>query len=615
MSTQSGFMGRLSQERKQGKSLKELDRSVLVWLGSYLKPYRGALFTSALFMIVVALANAAPPYLVKVAVDGYITTRDSRGLMFVLPLFLAIYLVYWAASYWGRHISVQTGQTIVANIRRDLFSKVLLLSQGYHDAKPMGDTISRLVSDVNSIADLVSYGLTGVIGDVFTLIAMGLFMLHLNPRLALVAFSVIPVILLGTSFIGRLMRDASRDVRQKLSSLTSGVEENVAGARAVRSLGREKESARGLERLSQENYSANLKAIVSAALFFPFMSASGSLGTALVVLVGGNMVYNGALSVGVLVAFLTYVGKFFVPLRELSQLFSSYQAAAAALERMHEVMVSDETLAEDDTSVELPLRVKGEIRFDNVSFEYKKGEPIIKNLSLRINPGEVLAVVGKSGAGKTTLLKLLTRLYDVSEGSISLDGHDIRSLSLKGLRDAISVVPQDVFLFDSPIEDNIVFAKPDTDHETVLSVAQSMGLDDFVKTLPRQYSTRVGEGGRLLSGGQRQMVSFARAALADRPVLVLDEATSSLDAVTESKLQDAMRNLFRGRTVLLIAHRFSTIKNADRIVVLDQGRVVADGNHLALMESSEIYRDLYLKQAINTASVRQNSKSAGRGLL
>ncbi|MDP2859339.1 MAG: ABC transporter ATP-binding protein [Bacillota bacterium] len=601
MSTEPGFMGRFTEERQSQKGLRHLDRAVMLMFASYLRPHRALLLLSMALMAIVALVNAAAPYLTKIAIDSHILAGDYHGLVWILLAYIGLYLVYWAASYWGRYLSTKVGQVVISDVRRDLFRHVLGLSQDFYEKYPTGNILSRLVSDVNSIAELVSYGLTGVVADILTLFAIVCVMVYMNLQLAAIAFLVIPLILGGTSVIGNLMRKASRDVRQKLASLTAGVEENVAGARAVRSMGKEGQSLERLQALSQENYAANVKAIVAVALFFPFMSASGTLSSALVLWFGGVMVQRGTITAGVLLAFLTYVTKFFMPLREISQLFATYQTAAASAERMYELRRMEPAIRESKNPTHLIQPARGLVEFSRVSFEYEPGKPVLSDLSLKIEPAEIVAIVGRSGAGKTTLVKLLARLYDVNSGSVSLDGVDVKDLPLQELRGAISVVPQDVFLFDGTIEDNIRFAKPDASSEEVTAAARRVGADAFIEKMPERYATRVGERGGLLSGGQRQMVSLARAILADRPVLALDEATSSVDAAMEVRIQQAMTDLFRGRTVLMIAHRFSTLERASRIAVLDQGRIIGLGDHASLLQSNAVYRSLYEKQTIQSS--------------
>ena len=365
-------------------------------------------------------------------------------------------------------------------------------------------------------------------------------------------------------------------------------------------MGREKQSLERLETLSKENYAANLKAIVAVALFFPFMSASGTLSSALVLGVGGGMVRQGALTVGSLLAFLTYVTKFFMPLRELSQLFATYQTAAASAERIYELTQVRPDVKERAEPKELPEQIQALVEFSNVTFGYEPDKrPVLHGLDLRLEPGEVVAVVGRSGSGKTTLVKLLTRLYDPEDGTVSIDGIDIRDVRISRLRQIISVVPQDVFLFDASVAENIALGKPDASREQIEEAARMVGADTFIERLPEKYDTQVGERGSRLSGGQRQLVSFARALVAGSPILVLDEATSSVDAETEARLQRAMIQMFKGRTVLLIAHRFSTLETADKIAVLDKGRIIGVGEHKQLYESNALYRELYDKQSVS----------------
>ncbi|MFW6305903.1 MAG: ABC transporter ATP-binding protein, partial [Bacillota bacterium] len=468
------------------------------------------------------------------------------------------------------------------------------------------DIMSRLTHDVNALSDLVSSGFVHFFNDLLTLLGIMVIMLYLDVKLALISFIMIPFIFFAILILGKRMRNAYRDVREKLAELNADVEENISGIRLVQALNREAINNGKFTRLSWENLKANLKAVSYFALLFPTMNLSRVMGEALVLIFGGWGVINGIISLGVLLAFMGYIRRFFAPLADLSQVYNTYQAAAAALDRIYEYLSIEPEIGEDKAQVVLQnkleshnlldnKKIKGEIVFEKVSFAYEK-EDILREFSLHINAGEVLALVGPTGAGKTTLVNLLTRLYDIRQGSISIDGIEISKITKKTLRKLIAVVPQDVFLFDTSIKENIRYGNLSAKDEDVIKAAQQVKAHDFISGLPDGYNTQVGESGIRLSGGQKQLISFTRALLANPKILILDEATSSVDAYTEVLIQQALDQLLKGRTGIMIAHRFTTLKKADRIAVLERGRISGLGTHQELMENNQLYRDLFLKQ-------------------
>ncbi len=590
-----GFGRRISSGEEEDFSLKQLDKQVIKFLFRYLRKRMKTLLAATFSMLLVTLATLAGPFLSKVAIDKYIMAGDMTGLNWIFLLMVFSYGVLWIASYWQTYLSNWVGQKIVGDIREDLYQHLQSQPLEFFHQRNTGDIMSRVTHDINALADLVSTGFVHLLNDLFTILGIVVIMLVLNLQLALVSFITIPFILFGVYFLGKRMRQAYRGVREKLAALNADVEENLSGIRLVQALNREAVNTGKFSKLSWKNLKANLKAASYFSLLFPVMNLSKVVGEALVLGYGGWQVVEGTVSLGVMMAFMGYVRRFFSPLADLSQVYNTYQSAGAALDRIYEYMTIEAEIKEPEDPVLIDSDLEGKIELEQVSFGYER-ETVIDNLNLQIKSGEVLALVGPTGAGKTTIVNLLTRLYDVDEGRILLDGIDLRQFSFSSLRNIISIVPQDIFLFDTSIKENIRYGRPEATDEEVVKAAKQVQADEFITGLPQGYDTRVGEAGIKLSGGQKQLVSFARAMLVDPQILILDEATSSVDAYTEVLIQQAMEELLADRTVIMIAHRFATLEQADRIGVLEGGKLVGLGSHEQLKQENELYRSLVDKQ-------------------
>jgi ATP-binding cassette, subfamily B, multidrug efflux pump len=601
MSMQSGFMGRIMNEEEKSYRLRDLNKNVIKMFLKYIRPHFKILFVTFLVMSVVALLNMTVPYLSKIAIDRYIASKNITGLHFILAAFVIIYGIFWLASYWGSYLSLKIGQRVVANIRKDLFGHVSSLSMNFFSRSKTGEVMSRLTNDVDALADFISSGVVNLVSDVLTLSGIIVVMFLLNVKLALIVLITIPIIFAGTLLIGKYMRKAYGSVREKTGNLNAGLEENISGIKVVKAMSRETGNMESFDKLNRENLYAHIKAIVISAIFFPFMSLTGTLGIALVVLAGGIMVINGepGATIGLLIAFMGYTNRFFLPLRDMSQIYGVYQGAAASAERIYEYFQIQPAILSPENPTHLPKPVQGTIEFCDVSFQYEPDQPIINNLNVTIPSKCITAIVGPTGAGKSTIIKLLARLYDVDKGSVKVDGVDIKELEMSELRSAIMLVPQDVFLFTGTIKENIRYGKEDAMDDEVIKASINACADSFIQNLPNGYETYVGEGGMLLSGGQRQLIAFARAILADRPILILDEATSSVDAVTEVLIQQALDNLVKDRTSIIIAHRFTTLRRANNIMVLDEGEIVGYDSHEILLETCSLYKRLFEKQWIS----------------
>lgn len=589
-----GFGRRITSGEEEDFSLKQLDKRALKFLLRYLKRHKLKLSIAIISMVMMTLASLAGPFLIKIAIDEYIMVGDLEGLTLIFALMVGAYGAYWLFSYFQTYLSNWIGHTIVGDIREDLYEHLQDLPIDFYNKHSTGDMMARVTHDVNALSDLVSTGFVHLLSDFFVMIGIVVIMLYLNVQLALVSFITIPFIFFVVYYLGKKMRMAYRDVRERLADLNADVEQNLSGIRLVQALNRENINTGKFSKLSWKNLKANLKAATYFSLLFPVMTLSKVFGEALVLGYGGWGIVQGTVSLGILIAFMDYVRRFFGPLADMSQVYNTYQSAGASLDRIYEYMHVESSIKEPEGS-EMPDKIHGRIKFDDVNFGYED-EAVINGLDLEVEPGEIFALVGQTGAGKTTIVNILTRLYDVDKGSINIDGVDLRRYPKKVLRKIISVVPQNIFLFDTSIKENIRFGRPDASDAEIKEVAKEVHAHDFIKGLPEGYETRVGEEGVKLSGGQQQLVSFARAMLADPKILILDEATSSVDAYTEVLIQDAMDKLLEKRTVLMIAHRFATLNKADRIGVLEKGRLIDTGSHEELMESSEVYKRLYEKQ-------------------
>ncbi len=482
-------------------------------------------------------------------------------------------------------------------MRDQLFRHLQALHLGYHDTHIVGVTISRVISDVGVINDLLSQGLVTLVGDVVVLLGIVVIMLSMSARLALLAFAVLPLMLLATWLFTRRAQAAFRETRARVAAVIGGLAEDITGMRVIQAFAQESASEERFDEVNAASRDANIGAMNLSFVFLPSVELISMIATAAVLWFGGRAVTAGELTLGVVVAFLAYVTRFFQPIQELSQLYTTMQAAMAGGERVLELLDTPPAVADPADGATMPP-IRGEIELKDVWFAYREGEPVLHGVNLRIEAGQTVALVGPTGAGKTSIANLVARFYDVTEGAVLIDGIDVRTVTQASLRRQFGLAPQDAFLFSGTVADNIRFSRPEATDQEVEEAARLANAHAFIMRLPAGYQTEVWEGGVNLSAGERQLISIARAGLAQPRILILDEATSSVDTVTELLIQDALERLLEGRTALVIAHRLSTIRNADLICVVSGGRIVERGTHEELVALGGVYGELYERQFV-----------------
>jgi len=560
----------------------------------FLRPYTRKLIGVLIAMLVVAGANLVAPLLVKIAIDRAIKQGNSRLLVMVGIASVIVYTARWAAMYTQVKNLAVVGQGVVFDIRYKLFHHIQHLSLGFFDKREVGRIISRLTGDISALNELLTTGALTLITDSMTLIGVVIIMLRMNTYLALLIFCLAPLLATAAFFFQGKARLAFRNVRRRVATVTATVAENVTGVRVVKSFSREAENLRRFKQVNKENLRAFIRARIIGAAFWISVDILGGFGIIMVYWFGGKQIQSGTLTVGELVAFAMLLDRLVTPIRSMSQTYHVMQSAMAGAERIFEILDTEPDIIDNPEARVLPP-IKGGVCFDHVHFAY--GEtPIIKDMSFDVQPGQTIALVGPTGAGKTTIINLLSRQYDVKTGCITIDGVDIREVTLKSLRSQIGVVLQDSFLFPGTVRENIRYGRLDAADEEVEEVSKAVGVHRFIIGMPDGYETKINEGGSNLSAGQKQLVSFARALLANPRILILDEATSSVDAYTELLIQDALRKLFEGRTSFVIAHRLSTVIEADRIMVVEHGKIAEAGTHSELLQQEGLYRKLYNAQ-------------------
>lgn len=574
---------------------KAYDSHLMRRLLFYLKPYRALVILAIVLTVGVSLATTVRPYLTKIAVDNYIVNKDALGLRNVMLILFGTLIFQGILQYSMTYLTQWIGQKTIYDLRMGLFKHLQGLSMSFFDRNPVGRLVTRLTNDIEVLNEMFSSGIVMVFADIFTIAGILFFMFSLSWQLTLISLSVIIPLAYATIIFRKKVRIAYRDVRFLVAKMNAFLQEHVSGILVVKIFNKEKKMQDDFEKINYDHTRANIKSVLYYSVFFPVVELIGAISAGLIIWYGGGKAVQGALTIGILISFLQYAEMFFRPIRDLSEKYNIMQTAMASSERIFNLMDQKAAIQDPEKPIDLK-NVNGNIEFKNVYFAYVKDEFVLKNISFNIRQGEKIAFVGATGAGKTSIINLLCRFYDVQKGEILIDGVNIKDVRKADLRKNISLVLQDIFLFSDTIENNIKLSNEKIPLEEVKNAAKIIGIDHFIEKLPKGYQQNVMERGVTLSQGQRQLITFARALVYDPKILILDEATSSVDTHSEILIQKAIEKLMEGRTSIIIAHRLSTIQKCDKIIVMHKGEIRESGTHQHLLELGGIYSKLYQLQ-------------------
>jgi ABC-type multidrug transport system fused ATPase/permease subunit len=595
------------EDDPDSRTYKYSDSTLLWRMVKYLFAYRKLFASVAILTAFGIIISVWTPFVLRQAIDVDFPSGNLQAILFTALFYIVLQFFAWVTAYAQEYLMAMMGQQAVYDIRQDLYTHVQEMSEEFHDHSSAGRVISRLTNDVDRMSELLSGGLISTFAQIFVVFAIGFVIFTVDTRLALASLSIVPVLLITTIYFRKRLREAYRMTRKTISGVTANYAESISGAKVTKSFARERISAEIFDEVNKTDYAANVDAGKAQATFFPIIRFISGLGIAIVFLVGGLLYIQDPLSMtlGTIVLFLQFNDRFFRPILIIANFYTSVQSAFAGGERVFTVIDTESSVVDRIKAIPMP-EIEGLIQFDIDTFRYGEGPVVLEDFHLEIQPGETIALVGDTGAGKTTVVSLLNRFYEVIDGSIKIDGIDIRSVTQKSLNARIGLVLQDAFLFMGTIRENIRYGRPEATNEEIMAATEAIGAKRIFENLQEGFDTEVGERGSRLSEGERQLVSFARALLANPKILVLDEATSSVDVYTEHAIQKGMKALFAGRTSIVIAHRLSTIVNADRIIVIEDGRIVEIGKHADLMQRKGKYYSLYELQ-IRPRAIRASS--------
>ncbi len=584
------------------KTKRKVSGKVLISrLLRYVTVYKRELTLVLIATVTTSVTSIISPYVLgREIVAKYILQSDFAGLQQIILIYVGILILNWAADTIRTYFIGGIGENMLFKIRSDLFSHLQELSFSFFDRSDSGDVISRVTNDTDAIGEAFTSGVINVVSDILSLALIVIVMFSINIQLTLVSLLVVPLIIVCALAFNSRFKAAYITQRTKISGVTSKLEQSISGIREIKSFTRERDTTEDFRRVNLENLQANLQTAKVMGLFMPLMQVIQAVGSGVVMVYGGFLAFSGALgptseAVGTLITFLMYVGMFFGPIFDMTNFYNTIQSALASSERIFELIDTQPGINDSENAVEMPT-INGEVAFENVTFGYDPEHPVLHSISFHVRPEETIAIVGPTGAGKSTIIKLLSRFYGIQSGSIKVDGRDLRYIKQKSLRSQMGIVLQDTFLFTGTIMENIKYGRLDSSDEEVVNAAKTMGAHKFIEQLPEGYNTKVGERGAGLSVGQKQLISFTRALLRDPAILILDEATSSIDPYTDLLIRRAMDVLLKDRTSIIIAHRLSTVRNADRILVIDNGEIVEEGNHRELIRKGGLYSHLYEMQ-------------------
>jgi ATP-binding cassette, subfamily B, multidrug efflux pump len=577
---------------------KGFDVRTAARLVEFLRPHWKRMSLALLLVLVYSLLSLAVPLLMRSVIDTTIAARDPVALTRQSLLLLATFVALFVTGAGQQQLLLVIGQDVLGSLRARLFAHLQRLHLGYHDHEIIGVTVSRVINDVAVINQFLSQGLTTFLGDTVILAGIVGVMLWIDAGLALLAFSVLPLMVAATWWFARRAKTAFRATRARIAAVVGDLAENISGMRVIQAFGREEASSQKFDVANQSNRDSNIAAMNLSFTFLPFVEFLGILATAVVLYFGGRWAMSGSVTVGTLVAFIAYVGRFFQPIQEISQNYTTMQAAMAGGEKVLALLGAEPEI-QDAPDAEPDAAGAGRVELRRVSFAYRRGQPVLHDIDLEIEPGSIVALVGPTGSGKTTIANLILRFYDVTGGAVLIDGVDVRRIAQRALRSRMGLVSQSPFLFSGTIADNIAFGRPTAAQADIAAAAAAANAATFIEAMPDRYATLVRESGVNLSTGQRQLICIARAVLADPRIFILDEATASVDTLTEGLIQDALARLFAGRTSVVIAHRLSTVRSARLICVLSDGRIVDRGTHDELMARGGLYSELYERQFVD----------------